>query len=54
MYTNVISVNEISILTPALKSSPLKTKGGVGGIGLSRSSVFPASAKSRTKLHLTR
>jgi len=49
MYTNVISLNEISILTPALKSSPSnKTKGGVGGIGLSRSCFPPQPNPGRS------
>ena len=34
MYTNVMSLNEISILTPTLKSSSLNKDKGWSGVGL--------------------
>ena len=54
MYTNVISLNEMSILTLARKSSPLninQEKGRVewGGGDWSKSQLFPASAKIQDK-----
>ena len=46
MYTNVMSLNEISILTPTLKSSSLNKDKGWSGWDWTKPQLFPASAKS--------